>query len=101
MPALYRLAIQAECDLDAIIDYIAKDNVTAAKMMLDRFYEAFQLVADNPGIGHQRRDLTDRDVRFWTVKPRFHVIYSANHQPLLIARVLPADRDIALLLVTG
>jgi hypothetical protein len=26
-----------------------------------------QLLADNPGIGHVRTDLTDADVRFWSV----------------------------------
>jgi plasmid stabilization system protein ParE len=91
----YQLSIQVESDLDAIAVYIAQDNVPAALSMLDKFYEAFQLIADNPGIGHTRSDLTDENVRFWTVKSRYHVIYSTNYRPLLIARILPSDRDIA------
>jgi plasmid stabilization system protein ParE len=63
--------------------------------MVEKFYQAFQLLAENPAIGHTRTDLTDLDVRFWSVKPRYHVIYSVQFQSLLIVRVLPADLDIA------
>ncbi len=91
----YQVAPQAETDIEEIVRYIALDNLSAALMMFERFYDAFRLLGDNPGIGHTRTDLTGLDVRFWTVKPRYHVIYATQFKPLLIARVLPADMDIA------
>jgi plasmid stabilization system protein ParE len=91
----YQVAPQAEVDIEEIVRYIALDNPNAALMMFERFYDAFRLLGDNPGIGHTRDDLTGQDVLFWTVKPRYHVIYAIRFQPLLIARVLPADMDIA------
>jgi plasmid stabilization system protein ParE len=91
----YEVTPQAEHDIEEIIRYIALDNASAAFMMFERFYEAFRLIGDNPKIGHTRTDLTDQDVRFWMVKPRYHVIYTEKTVPPLIARVFPADMDIA------
>lgn len=94
----FQLTPQAEADIEHIVRWIAQDNIPAALRMFDRFYDAFRLIVANPRIGHKRKDLTDRNVLFWSVKPRYHVIYSVNFEPLLIVRVLPADRDIASLL---
>jgi len=91
----YQVTPQAELDIEEVVQYISLDNPTAALMMLERFYDAFRLLAENPSIGHTRADLTGQDVRFWNVKPRYHVIYSTQFQPLMIVRVLPADMDIA------
>lgn len=52
-----------------------------------------QLLADNPGIGHVRLDLTDADVRFWSVF-KYLVIYRPETKPLEIVRVLHGRRDV-------
>ena len=59
--------------------------------------EAMQRLADNPGIGHLRPDLTDQDVRFWSVF-KYLVIYRPETKPLQIARVLHGKRDVKRLL---
>jgi antitoxin ParD1/3/4 len=56
-----------------------------------------QFLADNPGIGHVRRDLTDADVRFWPVF-KYLVIYRPNTKPLEIIRILHGRRDVKRLL---
>ena len=56
-----------------------------------------QLLADNPGIGHLRSDLTPQDVRFWSVF-RYLVIYRPDTKPLEIVRVLHGKRDVRRLL---
>lgn len=38
--------------------------------MLDELQAAFEMLAESPGIGHRREDLTtDAHVRFWPVGP--------------------------------
>ena len=44
-------------------------------------------VADNPGMGHRRQDLTDYDVFFWTALKRYAVIYRKT-VPIAIVRVI-------------
>jgi plasmid stabilization system protein ParE len=56
-----------------------------------------QLLADNPGIGHLRPDLTPQDVRFWSVF-KYLVIYPADTKPLEIVRVLHGKRNVRRLL---
>jgi plasmid stabilization system protein ParE len=90
----FDLTLLAEQDLDEIIMYIAKENKNAALNLLNKFFEAFNLLADNPQIGHIRDDLTDKKVRFWSVKARYLVIY-IDITPIKIIRVLSGYRDIA------
>ena len=56
-----------------------------------------QLLAANPGIGHIRTDLTDADVRFWSVF-KYLVIYRPETKPLEIVRVLHGRREVKRLL---
>jgi plasmid stabilization system protein ParE len=56
-----------------------------------------QLLADNPAIGHVRRDLTGDDVRFWSVF-KYLVVYRPNTEPLQIVRVLHGRRNVKRLL---
>jgi plasmid stabilization system protein ParE len=57
----------AEGDLLKIIEHLESDNPSAVVKVVDALDEAMQRLADNPGIGHVRPDLTDEDVRFWSV----------------------------------
>ncbi len=60
----YRLAAAVESDLEAIWHYIAEHNEDAADQWLARFFDAFKKIAESPGIGHTRRDLTHQPIRF-------------------------------------
>lgn len=63
----YRLTTGAQQDLDRIGDFIAEDNVDAALRVYDALEEAFRHLAERPGLGHTRMDLTARPVKFWSV----------------------------------
>ena len=93
----YQLTPSAARDLDAIYGYIAQDNLRAAGRMLQRFLEAFRKLADQPGVGHLREDLTDEPFRFWSVGA-YLIIYRPGTDPLEILRVVHGSRDIASLL---
>ncbi len=49
----YSLVPEARSDLLNILEYIAEDNFDAALRVHERFEEVFELLADNPEIGHR------------------------------------------------
>lgn len=87
----------AKGDLRKILDYLEGDNSSAVLRVVDALDDAMQLLADSPGIGHLRPDLTPQDVRFWSVF-RYMVIYRPDTKPLEIVRVLHGKRDVRRLL---
>ncbi len=60
----YLLASAAESDLDSIWEYIARDSVDAADRWIAKLFDAFEVLAVNPAIGHTREDLTAVPVLF-------------------------------------
>lgn len=56
MPSL-RKALLVERDLERIWDYIAADNPDAAERCLRQIDARFQLLAQSPFIGRERKDL--------------------------------------------
>lgn len=97
MTNAYFLSQIAEQDIDDIITYIAQKNPKAAHSFIDTLYETFNTLSDHPYMGHLRKDLTDRPIRFLTFKWHYLVVYNPT-QPLEIVRVLSGFRDIVNLL---
>jgi plasmid stabilization system protein ParE len=75
----YVLSPDALQDLQVVWDFIASDNVLAADKLEDEFFEAFEMLAEWPRMGHTRSDLTERDVRFWPVGS--YLVVFAPSQP--------------------
>ncbi|MFZ0774092.1 MAG: type II toxin-antitoxin system RelE/ParE family toxin [Candidatus Sulfotelmatobacter sp.] len=93
MPA-YVLSPDALQDLQDIWDFIASDNAPAAEKLEDKFFEAFEMLAKRPRMGHTRSDLSERDVRFWTVGS-YLIVYRSIPAALQIVAVLHGARDVA------
>jgi len=89
----YVLSPDALQDLQDIWDFVALDNVNAANRLEDEFFNAFEKLARQPGMGHTRLDLTDRDVRFWAVGS-YLTVYRQLPNTLEIVAVLHGARDI-------
>jgi plasmid stabilization system protein ParE len=92
MPGYY-LVPEARKDLREILSYIADDSVDASHKVLDRFLEIFELLGENPDMGHFRDDLTTQPVRFFPVYS-YLVIYLADSSPVEIVRVLGGAQDV-------
>lgn len=92
MPA-YLISPEALEDLQSIWDFIAADNPTAADRQVDQLLEAFEQLAQWPGKGHSRSDLTDRPLRFWPVGS-YLVVYREAATPLQIVAILHGARDV-------
>jgi toxin ParE1/3/4 len=87
----------AEGDLLKILEYLEGDNPSSVLKVVDALDDAMQFLADSPGNGHLRSDLTHQDVRFWSVF-KYVVVCRPDTKPLEIVRVLHDRRDINRLL---
>jgi len=93
----YLLVPEARTDLHEILNYIAEDSVDSALRVHGRFIEIFELLAENPDVGHYREDLTSRPVRFFPVYS-YLVVYLAGTSPVQIVRVLGGAQDVETIL---
>jgi toxin ParE1/3/4 len=89
----FRLSPDAASDIREIWAYIAAENVRAARKVRLQIFAACEELAQNPGIGHTREDLTDRHVKFWPVGS-YLVVYAPETRPLEIVRVFHGALDI-------
>ena len=89
----YVLSEAAELDLDAIWDYIAQDNIDAADRWINKLFESFQSLAQSPGMGHRREDLTAFPILFWPVGA-YLILYRTQNQVVEIVGVTQGMRDI-------
>jgi antitoxin ParD1/3/4/toxin ParE1/3/4 len=90
----WRLTAAAEDDLFDIWAYIAADNLEAADRVEGEILDACERVAGQPGLGHYRRDLTDKPVRFYAVRGTYLVVYDPATEPLEVIRILHGARDV-------
>jgi len=95
----YRLTYKAEDDLFTIWSYIAADNLDAADRLETEIFHACQQLAEKPDLGHFRRDLTQKPVRFFTVRGTYLIVYDPATEPLEVLRVLHGARDVPRYLV--
>lgn len=88
---------EARLDLLEIWEFIARDNVDAANRVEQEIRLAVTRLAQNPELGHHRRDLTSKPVRFWSVYS-YLIIYNPVPLPLEVVRILSGYRDLAAML---
>ena len=89
----YILGSGVEFDLASIWDYIAQDDMDAADRWVSKLYDAFELIANNPGIGHSQRDLTLHPVLFWPVEA-YLIIYRVQADLMEVVAVTQGSREI-------
>ncbi len=92
----FELARRALQDLQQIWEYVSEESFTAADRLLEEFYRTFQRLAETPGLGHKRSDLTQRPVLFLALHS--YLIIYRNSTPLQIARIIHGKRDVKKLL---
>jgi toxin ParE1/3/4 len=94
MSVRYILAPQAALDLVEIWRYIKEQtSLTIADRVEAAIREKFVFLAQTPGAGHRRKDLTDADVRFFPVYS-YLIVYRPETKPLQIASILHGRRDV-------
>jgi toxin ParE1/3/4 len=94
MSARYVLTQEANRDLLAIADHIAQESsLAAAEGVIIEFRRTFQLLADQPGVGHAREDLTSEPrFRFWVLFS-YLIAFVPCEKPLPIVAIVHGTRD--------
>lgn len=94
----YSIALAAQSDIEDIVTTLWDENPKVAEAIEDRLYQAFDLLADNPRLGHLRPDFTDRPVLFWPIKQTPYAAIYKPATPIEIIRVIHWRREIGVLL---
>ena len=92
----YVLTPQAKADIFTIWRFIAQDDEISAERVEQAIYEACAFVAESPMHGHSRADLTNRQLRFWTLTrdQNYAVVYRPATVPLEVVAVLHGKRHL-------
>lgn len=86
---------KAFSDVQAITEYIAKDNKKASTRLAKNFYNVFEKLTSHPMLGKRREDLTYLNALFYIVKRHYVVVYRIiNNNTIRILRVLSTYQDI-------
>ena len=94
----FNITEQAKADINLIVEYIAKDNKSAAQAMALYLYKICKDIALFPEIGTSRPDFTYKNYRFYTIKKRYIIAYRVINDEIFISRVLTTYQDICDLL---
>jgi toxin ParE1/3/4 len=86
------LSAEARRDLRKVWSSIAPDNRDAADEMCEKLHDALELIAQMPGIGHNRAEVSEKKYRFWAVKP-FVIAYRVSSKRVTIMRIVHGARD--------
>jgi toxin ParE1/3/4 len=89
----YVLGHEAALDLEAIWEFIAQDKPAAADRWIARLFDAFERLANTPGIGHKREDLTSLPVSFSPVG-EYLILYRTRVGQIEIIAITQGSRDI-------
>jgi antitoxin ParD1/3/4/toxin ParE1/3/4 len=94
MRARYLFAPEAATDLVQIWRYIKKQS---SMEMADRvesvILDRIRFLAENPGAGHWRRNLTEQPVKFFPVYS-YLIVYRPDTKPLQVVSILHGRRDV-------
>jgi len=95
------LSERAKLDLLRVDEYTTlRFGLAQAVSLREAFEHAFRMLADEPGLGHVREDLSPEGgtFRYWTVKQRFLLVYEPMDDGVRIARILDGSQNIRRLL---
>jgi antitoxin ParD1/3/4/toxin ParE1/3/4 len=95
MKRRYTLAPEAARDLVEIWRYVKKQSGQETADRVESVIRSkLAYLAEFPGAGHWRRDLTSADVRFFAVYS-YLIVYRPESKPLEIVSILHGSRDVA------
>jgi antitoxin ParD1/3/4/toxin ParE1/3/4 len=93
----YRLTHQVQIDLTQIIEHIPSGSPRNALKVFDKLHEAMNRLAELPGIGHRREDITSRRVLFWPVYS-YLIVYDPGDRPIKIVHIVHGARNLQAIL---
>jgi antitoxin ParD1/3/4/toxin ParE1/3/4 len=90
----YGLSHAAEQDLEELLAYVSEQSgASRALKVHEKFVAAFEQLAEMPGSGSKRTELTGERVRWWPVF-NWIVLYDGESVPISVLRVVHSARAI-------
>lgn len=90
----YKLSESASDDLREIVAYLAEHaGEDTALRTEDGLFAKFESLAEYPGQGHRRADLTPLPLLFFTVD-QYLIVYQSDISPIVIHAVFHGARDV-------
>lgn len=89
----YIITEPAEADIDEILSFIADDNLDAALALNDRFTSRFEMLADTPRAGRERKEFRS-DARSFPEGSYLIIYRILAGDDVEILRVLHGARDL-------
>ena len=84
----------AKQDLQEIKEYYVREGGKhVAERILGEIRAGIRELADSPGLGHKRQDLTDDDVVFFAVRS-YLIVYRKRGATIEVVAVLQGARDV-------
>jgi plasmid stabilization system protein ParE len=97
----YILSAAARLDLLRIHNYLAEQaSPSTARKVLSELRDGMRKVAQMPGLGHFRADLSAEPLRFWRVRS-YLIVYRPDSSPLAVVRIFHAAQDVRAILAGG
>ena len=93
MKRRYVLAPDAALDLVQIWRYIRKESSEEIADRVEVIRDQMVSLAQGPGIGHWRKDLTDEPVKFFPVYS-YLIVYRPDTKPLHVVAILQGRRNV-------
>ncbi len=88
----YAFHPEARIDLNEIWEYIRAESLDAADQVITEILSAIRALAEFPGQGHTRPDLTSRPLRFIVVR-EYVIAYAPDERPLWVVAVMHGRRS--------
>lgn len=82
----------ALADLEAIADYIALENLTAARALVQRIVQHIGQLADHPESGSRPKELGSRSRYRQIVEPPCRIFYRFDGKQVFILHVMRTER---------
>ena len=89
----YIISPLARADIFEIWERIAGDSIDNADKVRDDLFDAFRRLAKMPEMGHERKDVTELPVRFWSVF-NYLVVYRVVDKQIEIVTVVHGAREL-------
>ena len=89
----YQLTRSAQDDLIWHLEYLTERSQVAAERLALNLMREFRFLAEWPGSGRRRPEVTDVDVRFWPVGS-YLLIYREAVVGVVIVRIVHAKQDL-------
>lgn len=89
------ISIKAQQDLEAIYEYIKKDNLSSAIKLINLIYNSLENLQFFPEIGVNLSNYTieNNNYKFLIIKKKFIVFYIIDNKEIKVIRIFRTEQD--------